>query len=276
VQRETRVARTAIGVLDASTLGKIDIRGPDAREFLNRVYTNAWTKLAPGKARYGLMLGEDGMVMDDGVTTCFADDHFHMTTTTGGAARVLSKLEGYLQTEWPDLRVYLTTVTEQWAVASIAGPECHRLVTDLCDDLDADPQSFEFMTWREAHIGGIPVRVFRISFTGELSYEINIPATYGLWLWEQVMAKGAQYGVTPYGTEACTSCGPRRASSLSARRRTAPSLPRTLASAGWSRSPATSLAAARCSAPTRCGRTASSSLACLPTIRRSSSLKART
>jgi sarcosine oxidase subunit alpha len=202
VQRETKAARTHIGVLDASTLGKIDIRGPDAREFLNRVYTNAWTKLAPGKARYGLMLGEDGMVMDDGVTACLADDHFHMTTTTGGAARVLTKLEDYLQTEWPELRVYLTTVTEQWAVASIAGPECHRLVTELCDDLDADPKGFEFMTWRDAHIGGIPVRVFRISFTGELSYEINIPATYGLWLWEQVMAKGAAYGIVPYGTEA--------------------------------------------------------------------------
>lgn len=202
VQREAKAARTSIGVLDASTLGKIDVRGLDAREFLNRVYTNAWLKLAPGKARYGLMLGEDGMVMDDGVTACLADDHFHMTTTTGGAARVLSKLEDYLQTEWPELRVYLTTVTEQWAVASICGPECHKLVTELCDDLDADPAGFEFMTWRDAHIGGIPVRVFRISFTGELSYEINIPATYGLWLWEEIMAKGAKHGITPYGTEA--------------------------------------------------------------------------
>ena len=177
------------------------MRGPDAREFLNRVYTNAWLKLGVGKARYGLMLGEDGMVMDDGVTVCLADDHFHMTTTTGGAARVLGKLEDYLQTEWPDLKVYLTTVTEQWAVASICGPECHRLVSELCG-IDADPEKFEFMTWRDASVGGIPVRVFRISFTGELSYEINIPATYGLWLWEQIMANGARYGITPYGTEA--------------------------------------------------------------------------
>jgi sarcosine oxidase subunit alpha len=202
VQREAKAARTTIGVLDASTLGKIDVRGPDAREFLNRVYTNAWMKLAPGRARYGLMLGEDGMVMDDGVTTCIADDHFHMTTTTGGAARVLAKLEDYLQTEWPELNVYLTSVTEQWAVASISGPESHRLVTELCDDLDADPAGFEFMSWREATIGGMPVRIFRISFTGELAYEINIPATYGLWLWEEVMEKGAAYGITPYGTEA--------------------------------------------------------------------------
>ena len=202
VQRESLAARTAMGVLDASTLGKIDVRGPDAREFLNRVYTNAWSKLAPGKCRYGFMLGEDGMVMDDGVTACLADDHFHMTTTTGGAARVLAKLEDYLQTEWPDLKVYLTSVTEQWAVASICGPGCDTVVGEICDGLDADPNRFEFMTWRDAFAGGVPARVFRISFTGELSYEINIPATYGLWLWNEVMENGAKYGMTPYGTEA--------------------------------------------------------------------------
>ncbi len=202
VQRESKAARNAIGVLDASTLGKIDVSGPDARAFLNRVYTNAWTKLASGRCRYGLMLGEDGMVMDDGVTACLADDHFHMTTTTGGAARVLAKLEDYLQTEWPDLRVYLTSVTEQWTVAAICGPQSDKLVTALCDDLDADPAGFEFMTWRDAHVDGIAVRVFRVSFSGELSYEINIPATYGLWLWERVMEMGAEHGITPYGTEA--------------------------------------------------------------------------
>ena len=202
VQREAKAARSAIGVLDASTLGKIDVRGPDARAFLNRVYTNAWMKLAPGRCRYGLMLGEDGMVSDDGVTACIADDHFHMTTTTGGAASVLSTLEDYLQTEWPDLKVYLTTVTEEWAVAAICGPQSDMLVGELCDDLDPDPAGFEFMTWRDAHVGGIPVRVFRISFTGELSYEINIRAGYGLWLWQQVMEKGATHGITPYGTEA--------------------------------------------------------------------------
>ncbi len=202
VQREAKAARTTIGVLDASTLGKIDVKGPDAREFLNRVYINAWLKLAPGKCRYGLMLGEDGMVMDDGVTACLADDHFHMTTTTGGAARVLGKLEDYLQTEWPDLKVYLTSVTEEWAVAALCGPESRKLVEELCDDLDPDPEKFEFMTWRDAHVGGVPVRVFRISFTGELSYEINIKATYGRWLWDQVIERGAKYGIVPYGTEA--------------------------------------------------------------------------
>ena len=151
VQREAKAARTTIGVLDASTLGKIDVKGPDAREFLNRVYINAWMKLGVGKCRYGLMLGEDGMVMDDGVTACLADDHFHMTTTTGGAARVLGKLEDYLQTEWPELKVYLTSVTEEWAVVSLCGPDCDKLVGELCDDLDPDPEKFEFMTWRDAH-----------------------------------------------------------------------------------------------------------------------------
>ena len=120
VDREVTAARTSIGILDASTLGKIDIQGPDAAEFLNRVYTNAWLKLLPGTSRYGLMLKEDGMVMDDGVTTCIKENHYHMTTTTGGAASVLEWLEEWLQTEWPNLKVYLTSVTEQWAVAAFA------------------------------------------------------------------------------------------------------------------------------------------------------------
>lgn len=206
VQREAKAARTGIGVLDASTLGKIDVRGPDAREFLNRIYTNAWSKLAPGKCRYGLMLKEDGMVMDDGVTACIANDHFHMTTTTGGAANVFGHLEDYLQTEWPDLNVYLTTTTEQTSVASICGPGCDWLVAELLDDFDPSPETFKFMDWRAGRIEGIPVRVFRISFTGELSYEINIDASYGLWLWKKIFAlsqrEGGNFDITPYGTEA--------------------------------------------------------------------------
>ncbi|MEP0520638.1 MAG: sarcosine oxidase subunit alpha family protein [Hyphomicrobiales bacterium] len=205
VQRESKAARTGIGILDASTLGKIDVRGPDARKFLNRIYTNAWSKLAPGKCRYGLMLNEDGMVMDDGVTACIADDHFHMTTTTGGAANVLSHLEDYLQTEWPELKVYLTTTTEQTSVASICGPGCDKLVSELLDNFDPDPATFKFMDWRDGRIDGIPVRVYRISFTGELSYEINIDASYGLWLWKKIFAlsqrEGGAFDITPYGTE---------------------------------------------------------------------------
>lgn len=202
VMRECRAAREGVAALDATTLGKIDIRGPDARKLLNLVYTNAWTKFAPGRARYGLMLGEDGMVFDDGVTACLADDHFHMTTTTGGAARVYAWLEDYLQTEWPELQVYLTSVTEQWAVASLSGPDSHHVVAELCEGIDPDPEVFPFMSWADARIDGVPVRVFRISFTGALAYEINIPARYGHWLWERIFEAGRKYGITPYGTEA--------------------------------------------------------------------------
>ncbi|MEL6745367.1 MAG: glycine cleavage T C-terminal barrel domain-containing protein, partial [Pseudomonadota bacterium] len=203
VQRETKAARTGLGMLDASTLGKIDIKGPDAREFLNRVYTNAWKKLPVGSCRYGLMLNEDGMVFDDGVTACLADDHFHMTTTTGGAANVLGWLEEYHQTEWQDLQVYMTTVTEQWAVASVCGRHARALVSELVEGIDFADDAFPFMTHRTGTMAGIPVRVFRISFTGELSYEINIPARYGLWMWRTLLAAGeAHGGMTPYGTEA--------------------------------------------------------------------------
>ena len=202
VQREAKAVRASVGVLDASTLGKIDIRGKDAREFLNRVYTNAWLKLAPGRCRYGLMLKEDGMVFDDGVTACLADDHFHMTTTTGGAARVLGWLEEYLQTEWTNLEVYLTSVTEQWAVAAVGGPKAADVMAAVIDDCDCNPGAFPFMSIRDAKFGGVPARVFRISFTGELSYEINVPSSYGLAMWERLMAAGAKYGITPYGTEA--------------------------------------------------------------------------
>lgn len=202
VQREALAARASVGMLDASTLGKIDIKGKDARLFLNRVYTNAWSKLEPGRCRYGLMLNEDGMVYDDGVTACLGDDHFHMTTTTGGAANVLATLEDYLQTEWPDLEVYLTTTTEQWAVASLCGPKSRAVVEAVLDDFNGDPETFPFMAWRDATMEGIPVRVFRISFTGELSYEINIPASYGMALWERLMTAGKPHDITPYGTEA--------------------------------------------------------------------------
>lgn len=200
VQRESRAARTSIGILDASTLGKIDIRGKDSREFLNRIYTNAWLKLGIGKCRYGLMLKEDGMVFDDGVTTCLADDHFHMTTTSGGAAGVLNHLEDYLQTEWPDLDVWCTSVTEEWAVASICGPNCHKLMADVFGDGYA-PDDMPFMSMKETTLEGVPVRIYRISFTGETSYEINVPASYGCWMWDVLMETGGQYDITPYGTE---------------------------------------------------------------------------
>lgn len=200
VARECKAVRDSVGILDASTLGKIDIQGPDAREFLNRVYTNAWTKLDVGSARYGLMCKEDGMVFDDGVTACLADNHFVMTTTTGGAARVLEWLEIYHQTEWPEMKVYFTSVTDHWATMTLSGPNSRKLLTKLTD-IDLDKDAFPFMTWREGKVGGVPARVFRISFTGELSYEINVQANYALGVWEQLIEAGKEFNLTPYGTE---------------------------------------------------------------------------
>ena len=202
VNREVRAARESAGLLDASTLGKIDIQGKDAAEFLNRVYTNSWSKLAIGKCRYGLMLKDDGMVMDDGVTTRLGENHFHMTTTTGGAAGVLDWMEEWLQTEWPELDVYLTSVTEQWAVATLSGPKAAAILKDAQIDIDLSPSSFPFMSMQECHIGGIPARIFRISFTGELSFEINVQARHGLALWTHLMKAGQAHDITPYGTEA--------------------------------------------------------------------------
>ena len=202
VDREVAAARKSVVILDASTLGKIDLQGRDVAEFLNRIYTNAWSKLAIGRARYGLMLGEDGMVFDDGVTTRLGERHYLMSTTSGGAARVLAWLEEWLQTEWPELQVFCTSVTEQWATISLSGPESRRLLAELVDDVDLDPAAFAHMSLREGHVRGVPARIFRISFTGEQGYEVQVPASYGLPLWERCMAAGAKYGITPYGTEA--------------------------------------------------------------------------
>jgi len=202
VAREARAARHAVGVLDASTLGKIDIQGPDAAEFLNRIYINHWDRLKVGTCRYGLMLHEDGMVFDDGVTARLGHEHFHMTTTSGNAAAVLAWLEDWHQTEWPDLQVYCSSVTEQWAVISLCGLFARELLRRLCDDVDLSPDAFPFMTWRDGTVAGIPARLFRVSFTGELSYEINVPAAQGLALWEAVMRTGETFDITPFGTDA--------------------------------------------------------------------------
>ena len=201
VQRESKATRESAGILDASTLGKIDIQGSDASEFLNRVYTNAWSKLGIGKCRYGLMLNEDGMVYDDGVTTRLGENHYIMTTTTGGAANVMSKLEDYLQTEWPELDVYLTSVTDHFATATIGGPNSKKILNKLIPDLDLSDENFPHMSFKKVKIGKINCRIMRISFTGELSYEINIQASYGKSLWEQCIDAGKEFNITPYGTE---------------------------------------------------------------------------
>ena len=201
VQRESKAARDSAGILDASTLGKIDIQGTDASEFLNRVYTNAWSKLAIGKCRYGLMLNEDGMVYDDGVTTRLGENHYIMTTTTGGAANVLSKLEDYLQTEWPELDVYLTTVTDQYSTISICGPRSKNIVKKIIPDLDLSDANFPHMSFKNSKIDNVNCRVMRISFTGEHSYEINIQSNYAKDVWIKCMEAGKEFNITPYGTE---------------------------------------------------------------------------
>ena len=202
VNREVKATRDSLGILDASTLGKIDLKGRDVSEFLNRVYTNAWSKLAIGKCRYGVMLGDDGMVIDDGVTTRLGEHHYLMTTTTGNAASVMSKLEDWLQTEWPELEVYLTSVTEQFGTISLNGPNSRKIVESLFPTQNFSSENFPHMSFKELKIDGILCRVMRISFTGEICYEINIPASYALSLWDMCMSLGEKYNITPYGTEA--------------------------------------------------------------------------
>jgi len=201
VQRESKAARESAGILDASTLGKIDIQGTDASEFLNRVYTNAWSKLSIGKCRYGLMLNEDGMVYDDGVTTRLDENHYIMTTTTGGAANVMGKLEDFLQTEWPELDVFLTSITDHFATISICGPNSRKILNKIIPDLDLSDKNFPHMSFKNALINKIKCRIMRISFTGEHTYEINIQANYGKSVWEKCMEAGKEFNITPYGTE---------------------------------------------------------------------------
>ncbi|MGE7416729.1 sarcosine oxidase subunit alpha family protein [Methylobacterium tarhaniae] len=201
VARECKAVREGVGIFDASTLGKIEVVGPDAAEFMNRLYINPWLKLEVGRCRYGLMLKEDGYILDDGVVARVAPDCFHVTTTTGGAARVLAHMEDYLQTEWPDLRVFLTSTTEQWAVIALQGPKARAVIAPLVGGIDLSPEAFPHMAMRSGTICGVPTRLFRVSFTGELGFEINVPSDHALAVWEAVHAAGEPYGITPYGTE---------------------------------------------------------------------------
>ena len=200
VARECRTVRAACGLFDASTLGKIEVVGPDAAEFLNRMYVNAWTKLAPGRCRYGIMLGENGFVMDDGVVGRLAPDRFHVTTSTGGAGRVLALMEDFLQTEWPDLRVWLTSVTEQWGVLAVQGPRAREVLAPLMDQ-DISANILPHMGVMEGSIGGVPMRLFRVSFTGELGFEVNVPSGHAAAVWDAVHARVEALGGCAYGTE---------------------------------------------------------------------------
>ncbi len=204
VTREVKAARSSVGVCDVSTLGKIDIQGADAAEFLERVYINGWKNLAIGRARYGLMLREDGIVMDDGTTTRLGEDHFFMTTTTANAAKVMQHLEFCHQWLWPDLDVQMISATEQWAQFSLAGPHVRDVLLKLVDpEHDISNAAFPYMAAGEITVcGGTRARLYRLSFSGELAFEIGVPSRHGDALIRKIMEAGAEFGITPYGTEA--------------------------------------------------------------------------
>ncbi len=202
ITREVVETRNGVGLVDVSTLGKIDIQGPDSAEFLNRLYTNGWKGLEVGRARYGLMLREDGLVWDDGTTSRLDDDHYLMTTTTTNAGAVMSHLEYYLQLVWPEFDVKAVSVTEQWAAMALAGPKARDVLAAVVPELDVSNEAFPFMGVRFAEVAGVPARIFRISFSGELSYEINVGADWGERVWRAIHGAGAAHGLRPYGTEA--------------------------------------------------------------------------
>ncbi len=202
VARECRTTRAAVGLFDASTLGKIEVVGPDAAVFLERMYVNAFKTLEVGRCRYGLMLTETGFVLDDGVIARLAPDRFHVTTTTGGAGRVLAHMEDYLQTEFADLKVWLTSTTEHRATIAVQGPKARETVSALVEGVDLVNDAFPHMSVGEARVCGVPARLMRISFTGELGYEINVGSSHGLDVWEAAFAEAEKRGGSAYGTEA--------------------------------------------------------------------------
>ena len=201
VTREVRNTRQAVGLLDASTLGKILVKGPDAGRFLDLLYTNMMSSLKPGRCRYGLMCSENGFLMDDGVVARIDDQTFLCHTTTGGADRIHAHMEEWLQTEWWDMQVHTANLTEQFAQIVVVGPNARALLETL-GGMDVSREALPFMGWADGRIGGIPARVFRISFSGELSYEVAVPAGHGLAFWEACVAAGQAFGLMPYGTEA--------------------------------------------------------------------------
>lgn len=202
IARECRAVRERAGLLDASTLGKIEITGPDAATFLNRVYTNGWSGLGVGQCRYGLMLRENGMVFDDGVCARLGEHHYLMSSTSGNADAVEHWLEEWLQCEWSDLAVQVVAVTAAWATLSLAGPHARKVLAGCESDIDFSATAFPHLAVRCGRIAGVAARVLRVSYTGELSYEINVPARFGRALWERVLERGATNGLEPVGLRA--------------------------------------------------------------------------
>ena len=201
VNRESLRVRQSAGLLDATTLGKILVKGPDAGKFLDLLYTNMMSTLGPGRCRYGLMCNENGFLMDDGVVARLDEDTFLCHTTTGGADHIHSWMEDWLQCEWWNFKVYTANVTDQFAQLGVAGPEA-RMILEKLGGMDVSAESLPFMAWKDGQLAGLDVRVFRISFSGELSFEIAVPATEGMALWEAVLSAGKEFHLEPYGTEA--------------------------------------------------------------------------
>jgi sarcosine oxidase subunit alpha len=204
VDREVLQTRNSVGICDVTTLGKIDVQGADAAQFLNNIYANAFAKLPVGKVRYGLMLREDGVAYDDGTAARFADDHYVVTTTTANAVLVYRNMEFARQCLWPDLDVQLISTTEAWAQYAVAGPNSRKLLQKIVDpEFDISNEAFPFMGCAEITVcGGLRARLFRISFSGELAYEIAVPTRYGDALMREMMKAGEEFDVVPYGTEA--------------------------------------------------------------------------
>ena len=201
--REVKATRSGVGICDVSTLGKIDIQGKDVGGFLDKLYCNTFSTLAVGKARYGLMLREDGIVFDDGTTSRLADDYYIMTTTTANAARVMSHIEFCHQALWPELDVQYVSVTEQWAQMAIAGPKSRATLRKIVDDFALNDETMPYLAAKEITIlGGLTARMFRISFSGEHAYELAVPADYGNMVASAIMQAGAEFDITPYGVEA--------------------------------------------------------------------------
>ena len=201
--QEVRNVRENVGIIDVTPLGKLDLRGPDVPQLLNLLYTNKWSKLPIGSVRYGMMCAEDGVVMDDGVTGRLGEDHYLMTTTSSGAASVWEWIENWLQTERPQWRVHVTPVTTAYTSINVAGPRSRELVGRVCGDVDLDPDAFGYMRVRAGTVAGVADCVmWRIGFTGELSYELHVPAGHGLHVWEALLEAGSDLGVVPFGLEA--------------------------------------------------------------------------
>jgi heterotetrameric sarcosine oxidase alpha subunit len=200
--REAAHVRDKVGIVDVSTLGKIAVQGPDAAEFLNRTYANDFKTLAPGRLRYGVMLRDDGMVMDDGATACLGDGDYFMSTTTANAAKVLARAELLLQTDWCDLRCHVTTVTDQWAAIAIAGPNARAVLQAVSTGADLSPEALPNNHFTQITINATPCRLHRMSYSGELAYEIYIPARHGRAVWQVLINQGGAHGLQPYGTEA--------------------------------------------------------------------------